>query len=279
MLKKIILVFFLIGLLAITLIEVNTNIQQIRLHSIENQPKEINVSGKHTLATVKSDISTDEYTRNKMMERYSSEQYRSPWSAIERRISYNNELQLYSKDNVVIKGDMIEIISKKEQKEDKGYTSGLVESNRAYMYGYYEFTIEVGEGRGIFPAIWFLPSEGKNVLPEIDVFEMIGSEPLLFYGVIHYLEGGIRKKEYFENKVLKQDQYKVALDWTPETLSWFIDDEKVYSTYVGVPQEYMYITVNQAIGGDWPGNPDDSIFPVEFKIVSSKIDPVYSKGR
>lgn len=200
------------------------------------------------------------------------------WRPIERRDSFNNELQFYSKNNVAIEGDSIEIISKKEEMEDKKYTSGQVESNYAYKYGYFEFTIEISEGKGIFPAIWFLPIN-ELPLPEIDLFEMIGSEPHSFYGVVHFEKDGARDSDYFVHEVPPKDQYSVALKWTKEALTWYIDHQEIYSTTQGVPQDFMYILINQAIGGDWPGKPDDSIFPNKFKILSMHIEPEFEKGR
>lgn len=208
------------------------------------------------------------------------QKYEEPlWKPIERRDSYNNELQFYSKDNVVIKGDTVEIISSEEKKEGKMYTSGLVESTSAFKYGYFEFTIGISEGKGIFPAIWFMPVDGDS-FPEIGLFEMIGSEPYTFYGVVHFKEDGVRDSDYFAYDVPVKDMYLVALKWTEESLTWYIDNTEVYSTTKGVPREYMYIIINQAIGGDWPGNPDGStVFPNKFIIYSAHLEPIFKKGR
>jgi len=203
---------------------------------------------------------------------------RECWITIERKDSYNNELQYYSRDNVYIDGDIIEIISKKESKEDKEYTSGLVESSCAYKYGYFEFTIQTSQGKGLFPAIWLLPEEDKG-LPEIDIFEMIGSEPYVFYGVIHYEQDGAKLSDYFAHAVPVKDKYVIALEWKKDRLIWYIDGSKVYETESGVPQEYMYLIINQAVGGDWPGNPDDKVFPCRFKILSMSIESMFMKGR
>jgi len=158
------------------------------------------------------------------------------------------------------------------------YTSGLVESTNVYKYGYFEFIIKVSKGQGIFPAIWFLPNDGY-ALPEIDLFEMVGNEPYIFYGVLHFEEDDIQNSYHFAYEVPIKEQYSVALEWTPEALTWYIDNKEIYTTTQHVPQEYMYIIINQAIGGNWPGNPDDTIFPNQFKILSVNIDPVLKKGR
>jgi len=128
------------------------------------------------------------------------------WQAVNRRDSFNNELQFYTQDNVILKDGSITIITKKEKKETKDYTSGMVKSKYGYLYGSFSFRIRVSGGKGLFPAIWLLPVEDKK-LPEIDIFEMIGSEPLDFYGVIHYGSPEQPKREYFCRKVKKKEFY------------------------------------------------------------------------
>jgi len=196
------------------------------------------------------------------------------WRVIERKNNYNNELQYYNRENVLFLNDRIVITSKKEKKEDKNYTSGLVESNYGYLYGYYEFSIRLSYGKGIFPAIWFMPIEDISY-PEIDVFEMIGSEPEIFYGVIHYVDKNNKKlRDYFTKRVEVKDSYKVALEWTKEEIVWYIDDTVVFRTGNGVPNQYMYIIINQAVGGNWPGEPNiETKFPSKFVIENIIIKP------
>jgi len=235
---------------------------------------------KKAIQQIKEERKNIEYTEANRAAAHDEQEYdKALWKPVERKDSYNNELQFYSKDNVVINGDIIEITSKKEKREDKNYTSGLVESTHAYKYGYFEFNIEISEGKGIFPAIWFMPADG-DPFPEIDLFEMIGSEPHTFYGVVHFKEDGVQDSDYFAYDVPVRDMYSVALKWTEESLAWYIDNTEVYSTTLGVPEEYMYIIINQAIGGDWPGNPDDgTVFPNKFIIHSAHLEPLFKKGR
>lgn len=202
------------------------------------------------------------------------------WIAIERKESYNNELQYYSKENVTINDNELIIISKKEEKENKSYTSGLIESTYAYLYGNFEFDIQVSEGKGIFPAIWLMPADNTS-LPEIDIFEMIGSDPQNFWGVLHYVDdNGLNQRSYFEKEVNKKDTYKVALSWSENELAWYIDGELVNKSVNAVPDKYMYIIINQAIGGNWPGDPDDKTkFPASFIVKDYKIIPINEKRR
>ncbi len=279
-LKKLLPILILVSIIFVTYIELKNNIQQIKTEHMRGQLKETSNSGQES----NSNEEIDEFdiksinTFKKVIRENERKNNKDFWESVEREESYNNELQFYSKNNVIIKGNTIEITSKKENIEKKMYTSGLVESKNAYKYGYFEFTIQISEGNGIFPAIWLLPDNG-NPLPEIDVFEMIGSEPYIFYGVNHFQEKVVQHSDSFEYKASPEEQYTVALNWNAKLLTWYIDNKEIYSTSEGVSQEYMYIIINQAIGGNWPGKPDDTIFPTHFKILDAKIEPIFKKGR
>jgi len=197
------------------------------------------------------------------------------WYAVNRRESYNKELQAYVAENVLMSGKKIELTARKENYADKVYTSGMVYSRRSYLYGTFEFVIHIPEGQGLFPAIWLMPVKGEE-FPEIDLFEAIGSSPQEFYGVIHYLGKDGHDKAYFRRNVKKKDTYTVGLEWTKDHLSWFIDGKRVYQTSKGVPHEYMYLIANLAIGGVWPGEPDDTTpLPATFTIDSYTIKPEF----
>ncbi len=239
---------------------------------MENEPTETNIN----------DINANEPNRNNddYNDMVSSTSFEKLFRAIDRKDSYNNELQYYITDNVSITENKITITSKKEDKDGKKYTSGLVESRYAYLNGYFEFTVNLSYGKGIFPAIWFMPADFTSY-PEIDLFEMVGSQPQKFYGVIHYLnENNKKSRDYFSKKVELKDSYKLALQWNSDELIWYIDDNIVHRTTSGVPNQYMYIIINQAVGGNWPGEPDaDTVFPSEYTIKDIKINPINQQLR
>lgn len=240
-------------------------------NAIEPKSNETNINDTTIIDTTTKDeniLDEPEEINNKM------------WRVTERKNNYNNELQSYNKDNVSISDNKIIITSKKEDKDEKQYTSGLVVSNYAYLNGYFEFTIKMSYGKGIFPAIWFMPAD-NTAYPEIDLFEMIGSEPKKFYGVIHYINSNNEKsRNYFVQNVELKDSYKLALQWNTDELIWYIDDNIVYRTANGIPNQYMYIIINQAVGGNWPGEPnEDTVFPSEFTIQDILIKPIKQQNR
>ena len=280
-LKTIFLILFLGSIFVISYIELIGNLKIIRNEYIRIRDYKNNTN----ITILDEPVNDYEYNKDDelLYEPITVEEPKANklgnWRAIERLEGFNNELQFYSTNNVVIGENKIDIISRKEVMGDKNYSSGQVESNYLYKYGTYKFIIEIPEGGGLFPAIWLLPESG-NPLPEIDIFEMIGSEPYEFYGVIHYEEEGIYKRDYFKHNVPKKNQYSISLDWHANSLSWSIDNEEIYSTTQGVPMEYMYIIINQAVGGNWPGNPnEDTLFPSYFKVIDANIDPIFKKSR
>jgi len=59
-----------------------------------------------------------------------------------------------------------------------------------------------------------------------------------------------------------------GLEWTPDSIVWTIDGvERKRHTGDGVPQVDMYVILNLAIGGNWPGAPDaTTAFPAAYQI-------------
>mgnify|MGYP002345017254 FL=1 len=203
----------------------------------------------------------------------------SQWRVIERSESYGDQLQYYSPNNVNLDSRHVIITTNEELMGDKRYTSGMIESANAYLYGNFSFVINVSEGKGLFPAIWLLPAENK-ALPEIDIFEMIGSASDVFYGVVHYINGSVQTRDFFKTKVENKDTYLIELEWTKDRLRWFIDGECMLETSKFIPDEPMYLIVNQAVGGKWAGSPDETtVFPATFVIESWTIEPERSQKR
>lgn len=192
------------------------------------------------------------------------------WNVVNRKESYNNELQYYSKKNVIQSEGYLKLVGKREALEEKEYTSGLVDTRGKFtlQYGKIEVRAKNPNGKGLFPAIWLLPNNGTVVLPEIDIMEMIGSESELVYGAHHYMEKGIHERTF--NKISlanPQDFHTYTLIWDSKEIKWFVDDTLLHSTNKGIPQESMYLIINLAIGGIWPGDPNsNTIFPSEFII-------------
>jgi beta-glucanase (GH16 family) len=194
------------------------------------------------------------------------------FAAVRSAAHINNELSVYEKEQVSFSGGDTILLT--AARSGDGYVSGMAISTEGYLYGEFSFTITVPEGAGLFPAIWML-STAEAALPEIDIYEHVGTEPDCYSGVLHYFSG-IKKKAYFiynfENGMPRQ--YTVGLSWHENLLVWTLDGAEVFRVESHVPDEPMYLIVNLAVGGDWPGDPDENtVFPAYFVVKLDRLEP------
>ncbi len=117
--------------------------------------------------------------------------------------------------------------------------------------------------------------------------EILGHEPEKAYGSIHY--GNPHKQQqgsYTLDKGTFADDYHIfSIEWEPDEIRYYIDGNlyhkvnKWYTKQEGEGKiEYpapfnqtFYIQFNLAVGGIWPGNPDES---TNFENAEFKIDYV-----
>ncbi|MBK6499801.1 MAG: glycoside hydrolase family 16 protein [Saprospiraceae bacterium] len=61
---------------------------------------------------------------------------------------------------------------------------------REFTFGRFDVRAKLPKGKGIWPAIWMLGANISNIgwpaCGEIDIMELIGSEPNKIHGTIHY---------------------------------------------------------------------------------------------
>lgn len=194
------------------------------------------------------------------------------FAAVRSAAHINNELSVYEKEQVSFSGGDTILLT--AERSGEGYVSGMAVSTEGYLYGEFSFTITVPEGAGLFPAIWML-STAETALPEIDIYEHVGTEPDCYSGVLHYFSG-IKKKAYFiynfENGMPRR--YTVGLSWHENLLAWTLDGAEVFRVESHVPDEPMYLIVNLTVGGDWPGDPDENtVFPACFAVKLDRLEP------
>ena len=199
----------------------------------------------------------------------------------------NNELQYYTDADTsnakVIKGNL-KITALKAAKDKNEYTSArLVTKNKFdFKYGRVEVRAMLPKGRGLWPAIWALPTEWKYgnwpKSGEIDIMEYVGYEPDSIYGTVHTekFNHTINTQVGKALKINPYDGYHVyAVEWFKDKIDFFIDDQKYLtfknngkgSAYWPFDQNF-HIILNMAVGGNWGGKKgvDDSIFPATMKV-------------
>ena len=216
------------------------------------------------------------------------------WWAIEGcTIASNNELEWYQPENVFIDEGILFLQARKgETQAPDGrlfpYTSGLVTTgkqvsdnsiphNFIFQYGYAEIRAQVPSGQGVWPAFWLLPADHYSK-PEIDIMEILGDEPNMAHMTFHFINEFEETVQYGEtvqsDENFSDGWHTFGIDWQPDMLVWYVDGVEVwrYKSSLYIPDEPMYLLLNLAIGGDWPGDPDEQTrFPNEFVIDYVKV--------
>lgn len=196
----------------------------------------------------------------------------SNWQIEDWAAEKNNELQYYSPNNVKVDDGLLKLISKKEKFKGKNYTSGAVHTKGKFnfLYGKVEMRAKLPAGQGIFPAFWMIPDKEDIWLPEIDIMEMLGHKPNEVWMVSHWLDKtGTLNSDFskFKGPDFSKDFHIFSSEWTPDSITWFIDHIERFRSSKFIPNEQMFLYLNTAIGGNWPGSPDPStVFPVNYEI-------------
>ena len=219
----------------------------------------------------------------------------------------NKELQYYtdSSDNVRLDGKGNLVIEAREADPKAGlkcwygpcrYTSARLSTSGHFSrkYGRFEARMKLPDGQGVWPAFWLLGNDiGKVGWPEcgeIDVMEMIGREPSTLYGTIHGpgFSGGesIGANVKLDSGKFADGFNVFAVEWRPDEIEWFLNG-KSYSrkTPADLPKgarwpfdHDFFVILNFAVGGNWPGGPDDQTkFPARVEVDYVRVYDHYSK--
>jgi beta-glucanase (GH16 family) len=219
----------------------------------------------------------------------------------------HNELQYYTVnrlENARVDGNNLIIELRKETPESfypvslndeyHRYTSASINTRNtaAWKYGRFEVRAKMPQGKGTWPAIWFLspirtpnipgpplprkpdgnevegphrPQGGESDQGEIDLMETWGSEPGKSAIHIHGTPGP-RPSKTVEIADMYNTFHVYAMNWYPDHIDFFLDNEKIL-TYTKDQHtgwafdKQMYLIMNIAAGGPDERAPDDSKLP------------------
>lgn len=195
----------------------------------------------------------------------------------------NNELEYYTNrpENVRTENGNLLIEARKEAYGGMGYTSGRIKTQglKDFKYGKIEARMKVPSGQGIWPAFWMLGSNISQVVwpkcGEIDIMEHVNNEPNI-HGTIHWNDNDNKYANYGGSSGnLDVTQYHVySIEWDASSIKWFIDGAKYWEANIlnsvnGTDEFHkpFFILFNLAVGGNWPGNPDQSTqFPAKMYV-------------
>jgi beta-glucanase (GH16 family)/glycerophosphoryl diester phosphodiesterase len=165
------------------------------------------------------------------------------------------------------------------------YTSARLKTEglASWKYGRIEVKAKLPKGLGLWPAIWMLGENRKQVgwpeSGEIDIMEHVGFSPDSIFGTIHtkaynHTIGTQRGKKIFIEK--PYDNFHVfALEWTSEKMDFILDDlvfyhfENEHKTTAEWPfDQKFHLILNVSVGGMLGGQKgiDDSVFPQQMLV-------------
>jgi beta-glucanase (GH16 family) len=199
----------------------------------------------------------------------------------------NNELETYTNrpQNAQQQDGNLVITAAKETYTgadgiSRNYTSARLKTAGLFTqtYGRFEARIKIPKGQGLWPAFWMLGNDinttGWPGCGEIDIMENIGKEPNIVHGSMHgpgYSGGNPLTGSYTLSSGNFSDDFHVfAVEWEPNVARFYVDGN-LYETRTpsdlpsGTKWVYdhpFFIILNVAVGGGWPGNPDQTtVFP------------------
>lgn len=188
-----------------------------------------------------------------------------------RNLANNGELQIYadadylglgvtpfSVDNGILTIKAAPASSTVQTATGYNYTSGVLTSQGAFSqtYGYFEVRAQLPEGKGLWPAFWLL-NENEDWPPELDIMEVIGSETNWLTQTIHTDTGNATSGNTWSIDKLSAGYHSYGMDWTQSQITFYLDGKQTWS--MATPSDLnspMYMVLNLAVGGNWPGTPD-----------------------
>lgn len=201
----------------------------------------------------------------------------------------NNELQNYTAsrtENARVENGNLILEARRDWYGGSEYSSArMVTKNKGdWKYGRIEVKAKVPLGKGLWPAIWMLPTDWKYggwpASGEIDIMENFalgGIKP-------HQIEGNVHTKAYnhiigtnkgaaIHNLSNIQDNYHVyAVSWYDNKIDFEVDG-KLYFTFNNEGNweawpfdERFHLILNIAVGGSLGTTPDPNIFPKRMTV-------------
>jgi len=199
------------------------------------------------------------------------------WTPENIKWPYSGEEEYYTSraENLKVENGNLVITALKEDYNGAQYTSARIKTEGKIQstYGYVEASIKCPYGKGMWPAFWLFMS--GTIYPsyygEIDIMEMIGGGEGYdnrVYGTCHYSDGvsiisrGGHIDITWPQKL--SDAYHIyAIEWNSTTIKWYLDDIEYFSVDITPSDQEelrteQYIILNLAVGGTWPGSPDET---------------------
>ncbi|OZB98815.1 RICIN domain-containing protein [Paenibacillus sp. XY044] len=193
----------------------------------------------------------------------------------------NNELQYYTdrSQNLQVTGGNLVITARKESYGGMNYTSARIKTQnlKTFTYGKIEARIKLPSGQGLWPAFWMLGSNISTVgwpySGETDIMERVNNNPYV-NGTVHWDAGGHAEYGRVSGNLDFSQYHVYSVEWDAKCIRWFVDGQQFNEFYIengtGNTEEFQrpfFLLLNLAVGGNWPGAPNDSTpFPSQLLV-------------
>lgn len=169
----------------------------------------------------------------------------------------------------------------------------LTRGKQDWQYGRFEIKAKTPMGKGVWPAIWMMPTDdyilqGWPNCGEIDIMEFVGNTSSYVHFTAHSQKYNANNNNMRSKAALCPDSFLnfhvYALEWYRDRLDWYIDGELQY-TYlndnpipgqVSIKEEAkafpflnpFHLILNFAYGGSWGGQGgiDLDVLPLDYLV-------------
>lgn len=184
------------------------------------------------------------------------------WNIISRILYSNNALNAYNPSMVSVSGGYLRLDIAEVPYLGRKYSAGEIDTRDKFsqQYGYFEARIKVPSGAGLHSSWWLWPAS-DHWPPEIDIMEVKGNDRTTVYMTLHWAENGIVRAfpeqldftgdHFVERRVsgkdFSQDFHVFGLEWSPQSIAWYIDGIEWHRTDQHIPHEPFLLELDLAL--------------------------------
>lgn len=182
------------------------------------------------------------------------------------------ELQYHQAANTEVRDGYLVVYARREQRSGVQYTSSRLSSLQGQVLtdGRVDVRVSLPEGRGIRPALRLRATRGEpGAEMGIDIVEMIGGSGRedTVYGTLNWRENGKTRYEggsmTLPNDTFTGQFHVFSIVLNASEVRWLADDREYYRQDLPdggsrALQTPLHFVVSLAVGGDWPGRPDET---------------------